>query len=76
ADDLGLVIEPRSQESADGFLARIKQAGYRPSAYGQTSFTGSGQTVRVQAMTEPGGSTPYLAGEADRADGGGTGTGS
>lgn len=76
ADDLGLVIEPRSQESADGFLARIKQAGYRPSAYGQTSFTGPGQTVRVQAMTEPGGSTPYLAGEADRADGGGTGTGS
>ena len=32
--------------------------------------------MRVQAMTEPGGSTPYLAGEADRADGGGTGTGS
>lgn len=60
-DDLGNAIAPRSKESAGDFLARIKQAGHSPSAYGSASFTGPDQTVRVQAMTKPDGSVPYLS---------------
>jgi len=51
--DVGNVITPNAQESADAFLARLATLGYEPVAYGKASFTGVGQQARVQAMTKP-----------------------
>jgi hypothetical protein len=64
ARDLGQVIAPKPKESADDFLARLKARGYRPSAYGDADFSATGQSRRVQAMTKPGGTQPYLTGAA------------
>ena len=49
--DVGNVITPNAQESADAFLARLATLGYEPVAYDKASFTGVGQQARVQAMT-------------------------
>lgn len=40
--DVGNVITPNAQESADAFLARLATLGYEPVAYGKASFTGWG----------------------------------
>lgn len=62
-------IEPNDGESADEFLARLASLGYLPAAYGSASFTGVGQTVRVEAMREVEGSDLYRV-----SDSGGFGT--
>lgn len=49
-DDLKNGIRPSAGMSADGFMRQIAARGYKPSAYGHTSFTGSGQTHAVTAM--------------------------
>ena len=62
--DLDNMMAPKTAESADDYLARIRQAGYAPVAYGDVSFTGAGQSERVQAMTKPDGDKPYLTGKS------------
>lgn len=64
-------VRPEQGESADSFLVRLKDMGFVPEAYAVAEFTGPGQTVSAQAMTEQGGSTPYVP---DGAAGAGFGT--
>ncbi|PLS24947.1 cell surface protein [Bifidobacterium imperatoris] len=59
-DDLAHITAPQTGESADDYLARLKADGYAPVAYGSASFSGPNQSARVQAMTKPDGSKPYL----------------
>lgn len=54
-------ISPESDETAPEFLARLGDRGFVPVGYGRAAFTSAGQSVTVQAVTEPGGSIPYLA---------------
>lgn len=60
-DDLKNGIRPSAGMSADGFMRQIAARGYKPSAYGHTSFTGSGQTHAVTAMAgpDPAAAQPY-----------------
>lgn len=59
-DDLAHIAAPTTGEQTDDYLARLKQDGYSPVAYGSASFTGPDQVAHVQAMTTPDGSTPYV----------------
>ncbi|WP_152600519.1 peptidase [Bifidobacterium biavatii] len=61
ADRVDDDLAPDENERAEAFVKRIAEFGYEPAAYGMATFTESGQTVRVQAMTELGGDEPYLA---------------
>ncbi|MFC5221154.1 peptidase [Bifidobacterium leontopitheci] len=54
-------IMPKGDESAQEFLERLRKAGYKPAAYGTTTFTAPGQSRDVQAVTKPGGDEPYRA---------------
>ncbi|MBW3092443.1 peptidase [Bifidobacterium sp. 82T10] len=54
-------LAPDAGERAEAFVKRIGESGYAPAGYGTATFTGSGQTVRVRAMTEFGGDEPYRA---------------
>ncbi|MBT1174020.1 cell surface protein [Bifidobacterium sp. LC6] len=59
-EDLGKMLAPGTGQSADDYIANIEGDGYKPSAYGSVSFTGPNQHARVQAMTKPDGSKPYV----------------
>lgn len=52
-------VSPDSDETAPEFLARLEGRGFVPVGYGRASFASAGQSVTVQAVTEPGGATPY-----------------
>lgn len=67
--DLSEPVMPGADETAKEFIARLDTMGFRPSAYGEASFTAPGQRVDVRATAEPGGDAAY---EAPR--GGGFGT--
>lgn len=67
--DLSEPVMPGADETAKEFIARLGTMGFRPSAYGEASFTAPGQRVDVRATAEPGGDAAY---EAPR--GGGFGT--
>lgn len=56
---LASAIQPNQGEGVAAFLNRLAAQGYTPAAYGSATFDGTGQSEHVQAMTEPGGETPY-----------------
>uniref|UniRef100_UPI0028DBA9C6 peptidase n=1 Tax=uncultured Bifidobacterium sp. TaxID=165187 RepID=UPI0028DBA9C6 len=61
-------VSPDPDETAPEFLARLENRGFAPVGYGRALFASAGQSVTVQAVTEPGGTTPY------RTSGAGLGT--
>ncbi|MBW3081295.1 cell surface protein [Bifidobacterium saguinibicoloris] len=48
-------MQPKKGETVEEFLGRIERRGYTPAAWGETTFTGPGQTQEVTAHAEDGG---------------------
>lgn len=61
--ELTEAITPNPGETAVQFLARLRQLGYIPSAYGSTVFTAPDQTKQVSAKTTISGAELYTASE-------------
>lgn len=51
--DLSEPVMPGADETAKEFIARLGTMGFRPSAYGEASFTAPGQRVDVRATAPP-----------------------
>lgn len=60
-EDLGKVIHPNDDESADSYLARLGREGYQPSGYANVLCDAPQRSLRVQAHTEIDGKEDYLA---------------
>lgn len=61
ADKITKVRKPQQGQSAAAFLQSLATDGFKPVAYAKATFDKPDQTIRVTAMSQPDGTTPYTS---------------
>lgn len=59
--DLGKTVHPHDNESASGYLERLRGLGHEPSGYASAMFDAPKRSVQVSAVSTANGNEPYLA---------------